>query len=432
MIPARSATSSASASRPVADKSLLAYQGENVEPGPEGPQPRRRRQAQAARPAGARDLRRSDHGLPMRSIFARADKLDKPIFEAIYSYPADIKVEHPQGSRSGRHRATVTPGRRSKLDAALRRRAVFPEQILRDRSIAGALAHVCANSGSSQSRRSCNKRPPHAQAHGYQVHPHHRGRTDRHRPGLRVRLFGNAGLQGLEGRGLPHHPRQFQSGDDHDGSGSGGRDLHRADHARDRRQDHRGGAPRRAAADHGRPDGAQHGAGARARRRPREVRRRDDRRPRRRHRHGRGPQAVPRGHGPHRAGKPARRHRVLAAHPRRRGPHRPLRHGDGHCRGDARARHRRPAGHHPPRLHARRHRRRRRLQPRRVRADRPLGHRRLAGRSDPHRREPARLERIRDGGRPRQGGQLHHRLLDRERRSDGRAHRRLASPSRRR
>jgi hypothetical protein len=39
--------------------------------------------------------------------------------------------------------------------------------------------------------------------------------------------------------------------------------------------------------------------------------------------------------------------------------------------------------------------------------------------------ERARLEGIRDGGRPRQGGQLHHHLLDRERRPDGRAHRRL-------
>ena len=35
-------------------------------------------------------------GLPMRSIFARADKLDKPIFEATYTYPADLKVEAPQ------------------------------------------------------------------------------------------------------------------------------------------------------------------------------------------------------------------------------------------------------------------------------------------------------------------------------------------------
>ena len=37
----------------------------------------------------------------------------------------------------------------------------------------------------------------------------------------------------------------------------------------------------------------------------------------------------------------------------------------------------------------------------------------------------ARLEGIRDGGGPRQRGQLHHRLLDRERRSDGHPHRRL-------
>ena len=39
--------------------------------------------------------------------------------------------------------------------------------------------------------------------------------------------------------------------------------------------------------------------------------------------------------------------------------------------------------------------------------------------------ERARLEGVRDGGRPRQGGQLHHHLLDREHRPDGRAHGRL-------
>ena len=38
----------------------------------------------------------------------------------------------------------------------------------------------------------------------------------------------------------------------------------------------------------------------------------------------------------------------------------------------------------------------------------------------------------RDGGGARQRGQLHHHLLDRERRPDGRPYRRLASPSRRR
>ena len=41
------------------------------------------------------------------------------------------------------------------------------------------------------------------------------------------------------------------------------------------------------------------------------------------------------------------------------------------------------------------------------------------------RRVAARLERVRDGGGARQDGQLHHRLLDREPRPDGRAHRRL-------
>ena len=35
-------------------------------------------------------------GLPMRSIFARANKLDKPIFEANYSYPVDLKIEAPK------------------------------------------------------------------------------------------------------------------------------------------------------------------------------------------------------------------------------------------------------------------------------------------------------------------------------------------------
>lgn len=35
-------------------------------------------------------------GLPMRSVFARANKLDKPIFKAVYTYPADIKIEAPE------------------------------------------------------------------------------------------------------------------------------------------------------------------------------------------------------------------------------------------------------------------------------------------------------------------------------------------------
>ena len=102
---------------------------------------------------------------------------------------------------------------------------------------------------------------------------------DRHRPGLRVRLFRRAGLQGAEGRGLPDHPGQLQPGDDHDRSGAGRRHLYRADHAGDRREDHREGAARRAAADHGRADGAEHARWRWTRSGVLdEVRRRDDRR----------------------------------------------------------------------------------------------------------------------------------------------------------
>ena len=82
-------------------------------------------------------------------------------------------------------------------------------------------------------------------------------------------------------------------------------------------------------------------------------------------------------------------------------------------------------GDHPPELHHGRHRRRHRLQQERVHRHRRARHRRFAHQRGADRGERARLEGIRDGGRPRQGGQLHHRLLDRERRSDGRPHRRF-------
>ena len=78
-----------------------------------------------------------------------------------------------------------------------------------------------------------------------------------------------------------------------------------------------------------------------------------------------------------------------------------------------------------PVVHARRLRRRHRVQQGRVHRDvqaraRPVADARAADRGI-----AARLERVRDGGRPRQEGQLHHRLLDREPRPDGRAHRGL-------
>ena len=93
-------------------------------------------------------------------------------------------------------------------------------------------------------------------------------------------------------------------------------------------------------------------------------------------------------------------------------------------RGARRAGRGRPARRHPPELHARRHRRRHRLQPRGIhphRRRRPQG---LAGRPGAGRGIRARLEGVRDGGGPRPRGQLHHRLLDREHRPDGRAYRR--------
>ena len=86
---------------------------------------------------------------------------------------------------------------------------------------------------------------------------------------------------------------------------------------------------------------------------------------------------------------------------------------------------RRPAGDHPPVLHPGRHRRRHRLQPRRIFRDRAGRPRRLADRRGAGRGIRARLERVRDGGRARPQRQLHHHLLDRERRSDGHPYRRF-------
>ena len=65
------------------------------------------------------------------------------------------------------------------------------------------------------------------------THPDHRRRPDRDRPGLRVRLFGRAGVQGAARRGLPRDPGELQPGHDHDRPGDGRRHLHRADHLAD-------------------------------------------------------------------------------------------------------------------------------------------------------------------------------------------------------
>ena len=217
----------------------------------------------------------------------------------------------------------------------------------------------------------------------------------------------------LQGRGPAGHPGQLQPGDDHDRPGDRRRHLRRADHPGVRREDHRQGAPRRAAAHPRRPDRPQHrDLHARAGRAG-EVRRRADRRQRRGDQQGRGPRPVQ----GRRRGRPrqdrARRVRPLG--------HLPLHGRRPRGRRDARRLPRR----RPPLLHH--GRRRLRLRPRRGGA---APHRRPGPHALPdHRGAPGgvhpRLEGVRAGADARQARQRRGRLLHRELRPDGRAHRRL-------
>jgi len=77
-------------------RDLLAYQGENDDP--------------AAKKSQAKDKPKLPDrpvrviyvdpitGLPVRSVFGRANRLDTPIFEAKYTYPVDIEINLPQTS----------------------------------------------------------------------------------------------------------------------------------------------------------------------------------------------------------------------------------------------------------------------------------------------------------------------------------------------
>jgi len=79
----------------VSEQQYLAYLGENPEP--EGPKDLSAKDKPKLPDRGVRVIYVDPTtGLPMRSIYARANKLDKPIFEATYSYPADIKIDAPQ------------------------------------------------------------------------------------------------------------------------------------------------------------------------------------------------------------------------------------------------------------------------------------------------------------------------------------------------
>lgn len=80
--------------KPVDGRDMLAYQGENDPPGPKDLS-KEKPPKLPNRPVRIIYVDPTT-GLPMRSIFARADMLEKPIFEATYSYPVDIKIEAPQ------------------------------------------------------------------------------------------------------------------------------------------------------------------------------------------------------------------------------------------------------------------------------------------------------------------------------------------------
>ena len=203
--------------------------------------------------------------------------------------------------------------------------------------------------------------------------------------------------------GLPHDRRQLQPGDDHDRPRLRRPHVSRAARPRRRRRRAAARAARRAAADDGRPDRAEPRTRAPPGRCAGGARRRADRRRRRRDRARGGPRAV---QAVRRGGRPARP--AFAD------------------RDDARpARRARDSRRRASRVHARRSRRRLRrdrgaaVPPGRARA------RRVADHAGARRGVGARLGRVRARGRPRPRGQRRDRLLDREPRSDGRAHRRL-------
>lgn len=83
--------------QPVEGKDMLAYQGENEPGGPKNVGKEEKEPKLPNRPVRIIYVDPTS-GLPIRSIFARADKLDKPIFEANYSYPADLRIEAPKPS----------------------------------------------------------------------------------------------------------------------------------------------------------------------------------------------------------------------------------------------------------------------------------------------------------------------------------------------
>lgn len=77
-------------------RDLLAYQGENEDPNAKKSQTKDKPKL----PDRAVRVIYVDPttGLPVRSVFGRANRLDTPIFEAKYTYPVDIEIKLPQTS----------------------------------------------------------------------------------------------------------------------------------------------------------------------------------------------------------------------------------------------------------------------------------------------------------------------------------------------
>ncbi len=77
-------------------RELLAYQGENEDPGAKNLQAKDKPKL-PGRPVRVIYVDPTT-GLPARSVFGRANRLDTPIFEAKYTYPVDIEIKMPQTS----------------------------------------------------------------------------------------------------------------------------------------------------------------------------------------------------------------------------------------------------------------------------------------------------------------------------------------------
>ncbi len=77
-------------------RDLLAYQGENEDPNAKKSQTKDKPKL-PDRPVRVIYVDPTT-GLPVRSVFGRANRLDTPIFEAKYTYPVDIEIKLPQTS----------------------------------------------------------------------------------------------------------------------------------------------------------------------------------------------------------------------------------------------------------------------------------------------------------------------------------------------